>query len=61
MLRLSVLCDDTAASGEYLEEHGFSVLMETGNGRRWLVDAGTTDIFLMNAGRMGLCLDGPGG
>jgi len=57
MLRLSVLCDDTAASGNYLEEHGFSVLVETGNGRRWLVDTGTTDVFLMSAQRMGVCLD----
>jgi len=57
MLRISVLCDDTAASGEFLAEHGASFLVEPDNGRRWLVDAGTTDIFLMNAARMGISLD----
>lgn len=61
MLRLSVLCDDTAASDAYLAEHGSSILVELPNGRRWLVDAGTTDIFLMNAARMGISLAGLAG
>jgi 7,8-dihydropterin-6-yl-methyl-4-(beta-D-ribofuranosyl)aminobenzene 5'-phosphate synthase len=57
MLRLSVLCDDTAASEECVAEHGASILIELENGRRWLMDTGTTDIFLMNAQRMGIRLD----
>lgn len=56
-LRLSVLCDDTVASDEYLTEHGVSILIELPNGRRWLMDTGTTDVFLQNAQRMGLSLD----
>jgi 7,8-dihydropterin-6-yl-methyl-4-(beta-D-ribofuranosyl)aminobenzene 5'-phosphate synthase len=58
MLKLSVLCDDTVASAEYLTEHGVSMLLELPNGHRWLLDTGTTDIFLMNAQRMGESLDG---
>ncbi len=56
-LRLSVLCDDTAASDEYLTEHGASILIELPNGHRWLMDTGTTDVFLLNARRMGVSLD----
>lgn len=54
---LTVLCDDTAASDKYLTEHGMSILVELPNGRRWLMDTGTTDIFLLNARRMGINLD----
>ena len=57
-LKLSVLVDDTVASDKYLTEHGISVLIELPNGHRWLVDTGTTDIFLLNAERMGISLDG---
>lgn len=53
---LTVLCDDTAASDRYLAEHGISILVALQNGGRWLMDAGTTDIFLRNAGRMGIAL-----
>ena len=56
-VRLSVLCDDTAASEEYLAEHGVSILVELPNGHRWLMDTGTTDVFLQNARRMGANLD----
>lgn len=56
-MRVSVLCDDTAADGRYLIEHGFSLLVELRNGRRWLLDTGTTDVFLLNADRMGIGLD----
>jgi 7,8-dihydropterin-6-yl-methyl-4-(beta-D-ribofuranosyl)aminobenzene 5'-phosphate synthase len=56
-LKLSVLCDDTVASDKYLAEHGVSILVELPNGHRWLWDTGTTDIFLMNAERMGVSLD----
>lgn len=59
--RLSVLVDDTVTSDKYLTEHGVSILVELPNGHRWLMDAGTTDIFLLNAQRMGLNLDGLSG
>ena len=57
-MKLTILCDDTAASDRYLTEHGVSVLVERPNGHRWLLDTGTTDIFLQNAHRMGVSLDG---
>jgi len=44
-MKLTILCDDTAASDRYLTEHGVSVLVERPNGHRWLLDTGTTDIF----------------
>lgn len=53
---LTVLCDDTAASDRYVAEHGISILVTLQNGRKWLVDAGTTDAYLVNAGRMGIPL-----
>jgi 7,8-dihydropterin-6-yl-methyl-4-(beta-D-ribofuranosyl)aminobenzene 5'-phosphate synthase len=57
-MKLTILCDDTVASDRYLAEHGVSILMERPNGHRWLLDTGTTDIFLRNAHRMGVRLDG---
>lgn len=56
-VRLTVLVDDTVVSDKYLMEHGVSILVELHNGHRWLMDTGTTDIFLQNAGRMGTSLD----
>ena len=60
-LKLSVLTDDTASSERYLAEHGLSILIELPNGHRWLMDTGTTDVFLLNAERMGISLDGLNG
>jgi len=57
-MKLTILCDDTVASDRYLTEHGVSMLVERPNGHRWLLDTGTTDIFLRNAHRMGVSLDG---
>jgi 7,8-dihydropterin-6-yl-methyl-4-(beta-D-ribofuranosyl)aminobenzene 5'-phosphate synthase len=57
-MKLTILCDDTAASDLCLPEHGVSVLVERPNGHRWLLDTGTTDIFLQNAHRLGVSLDG---
>lgn len=51
-LGLSILVDDTVASDKYLAEHGLSILIELHDGHRWLMDTGSTDIFLQNAGRM---------
>jgi 7,8-dihydropterin-6-yl-methyl-4-(beta-D-ribofuranosyl)aminobenzene 5'-phosphate synthase len=56
-LKLFVLVDDTVASDNYLTEHGISILIELPNGNHWLADTGTTDIFLLNAERMGVNLD----
>lgn len=56
-LTLKVLCDDVAASDDYLTEHGLSILAELPNGHRWLIDTGTTDIYLQNAQQMGANLD----
>jgi 7,8-dihydropterin-6-yl-methyl-4-(beta-D-ribofuranosyl)aminobenzene 5'-phosphate synthase len=55
MTAITVLCDNTAGTG--LEsEHGLSLLLENGNGGRWLWDTGQTDLFLRNARRLGLAL-----
>jgi 7,8-dihydropterin-6-yl-methyl-4-(beta-D-ribofuranosyl)aminobenzene 5'-phosphate synthase len=56
-LALSVLCDDTVMSDEFVTEHGLSILVELPNGHRWLIDTGTTDVFLENARRMGANLE----
>jgi len=61
MLKLSILCDDTVASDACLKEHGLSILVTLPVGRRWLLDTGTTDVFLLNAERMGESLDGLAG
>jgi 7,8-dihydropterin-6-yl-methyl-4-(beta-D-ribofuranosyl)aminobenzene 5'-phosphate synthase len=55
--KLAVLVDDTAQSDAYISEHGASILIELPNGNRWLVDAGTTDVFLENAKRLAVSLD----
>jgi 7,8-dihydropterin-6-yl-methyl-4-(beta-D-ribofuranosyl)aminobenzene 5'-phosphate synthase len=55
--RMSVLCDDKAASEKFMPEHGVSVLLDLPNGKRWLFDTGATDAYLVNAERMGISLD----
>ena len=54
---VSILADDTVMSDKYVTEHAVSILVELPNGHRWLVDTGTTDVFLENAKRMGANLD----
>jgi 7,8-dihydropterin-6-yl-methyl-4-(beta-D-ribofuranosyl)aminobenzene 5'-phosphate synthase len=56
-LKMAVLCDDTPFSDKYLAEHGVSIFVELPNGHRWLFDTGTTDVYLLNAERMGINLD----
>ena len=56
-VKLSVLCDDTVASDAFVAEHGVSILIELPNGHHWLLDTGTTDVFMENAERMGISLD----
>ena len=53
-----VLTDDTIAQDGLMAEHGVSILVTLPNGRRWLVDTGTTDIYQENARRLGIRLDG---
>ncbi len=57
-LKITILTDDTVASETCLCEHGLSVLIELPNGNRWLMDTGTSDIYLENARRMGISLEG---
>lgn len=56
-LTLKVLCDDEAISDKYPIEHGLSIFVELPNGHTWLVDTGTTDIFIQNARLMKADLD----
>jgi 7,8-dihydropterin-6-yl-methyl-4-(beta-D-ribofuranosyl)aminobenzene 5'-phosphate synthase len=56
-VKLSVLCDDKAASDTFVTEHGVSIFVELPNGHHWLVDTGTTDVFLQNAKLMDISLD----
>ena len=56
-VKISILADDTAMSDQYLAEHAVSILVELPNGHRWLVDTGTTSVFMENAQRMGANLD----
>jgi 7,8-dihydropterin-6-yl-methyl-4-(beta-D-ribofuranosyl)aminobenzene 5'-phosphate synthase len=60
-MRLTILCDDTVASDRCIAEHGLSILVELPGGGRWLLDTGTTDVFLRNADRGGVGLDGLAG
>lgn len=54
---LSVLADDTVSSDEFVCEHALSILIRLPNGKRWLFDTGTTDVYLENAKRLGESLD----
>lgn len=56
-----VLTDDTVARDDMTAEHGVSILVTLPNGRRWLVDTGTTNVYQENAGRLGVGLDGLAG
>jgi 7,8-dihydropterin-6-yl-methyl-4-(beta-D-ribofuranosyl)aminobenzene 5'-phosphate synthase len=60
-VKLTILCDDTVASERCIAEHGLSILVEPPDGNRWLLDTGTTDVFLRNAHRLGVSLDGLSG
>ena len=52
LMKISVLCDDSAYTKEFYREHGFSALIEIG-GRKILFDAGQSDVFLKNAELLG--------
>lgn len=59
--QIVVLTDDTVAQDGLTAEHGVSILVTLPNGRRWLVDTGTTNVYQENAGRLGIGLDGLAG
>ena len=56
-MKISILADDTVMSEKYVTEHAVSILAELPNGHRWLIDTGTTNVFIENAKRMGANLD----
>ena len=51
-MKLTILTENTAG-GKFLAEHGLSYLVEV-DGERILFDAGHTDVFLKNAGKLGI-------
>ena len=54
-MKITVLMENTSASGEYLCEHGLSLFIETEN-QKILFDMGQTDGFYENAVKMGIDL-----
>lgn len=54
-MKLSVLCENTAISSQYLCEHGLSLYIETGH-HHILFDMGKTEAFSVNAQSMGISL-----
>ncbi|MBQ9765337.1 MAG: MBL fold metallo-hydrolase [Lachnospiraceae bacterium] len=54
-MEITILIENTSHS-ELLAEHGLSVLIEY-NGKRYLLDAGSSDAFLENAKTLGISLD----
>lgn len=54
-MRITVLNENLTYKRGLLCEHGLSVLIEEGNSR-WLFDTGQTDVFMKNAGQMGVSL-----
>lgn len=53
-MKIAVLVENTAV-GTLTSEHGLSLLIEF-QGEKYLLDAGTTDVFMKNAKNMGLDL-----
>lgn len=51
---LHILADNRAADAGLDFEHGWSVLVDLGPGRRWLWDTGQTGLFLRNAKALGV-------
>jgi 7,8-dihydropterin-6-yl-methyl-4-(beta-D-ribofuranosyl)aminobenzene 5'-phosphate synthase len=58
-IKISILCEDQAKMGFkdkiFLAQHGFSVFIEAG--KRILFDTGATDVFIHNAGLLGIDLN----
>lgn len=56
-MNVNILTENTVYKREFLGEHGLSILLETG-GKRYLFDMGQSDVFLRNAGKMKIDLEG---
>jgi 7,8-dihydropterin-6-yl-methyl-4-(beta-D-ribofuranosyl)aminobenzene 5'-phosphate synthase len=58
-IKVSILCEDQAKMGFrdkiFLAQHGFSAFIEAG--QRILFDTGATDVFIRNAGLLGIDLN----
>lgn len=54
-MKWTVLSDNRAKDPSFLTEHGLSILLETER-YRILLDTGASDLFIRNAGRMGVDL-----
>lgn len=54
-MKITVLAENTAASDEFLSEHGLSLYIETNN-HKLLFDTGKTDLFYKNAQTLGIDL-----
>lgn len=55
-MKITVLAENTAVSGEFISEHGLSLFIETEN-HRILFDMGQTDAFFINAQKLGVELE----
>lgn len=54
-MKIFILVDDVKCRGGFEAEHGFSAYFEA-DGRSFLFDLGASDLFLRNAGKLGLDL-----
>lgn len=55
MMKWTVLSDNRAKDPSFMTEHGLSILLETER-YRILLDTGASDVFILNAKRMGIDL-----
>lgn len=55
-MKISILCENSSSDIGFLAEWGFSVLIETGN-NRILFDTGYSDVYKLNAKKLGINLD----
>lgn len=56
-MKITILTENTVSRRGLLAEHGLSVLVETG-ARRLLFDTGQSGVFVRNAGKLGVGLEG---
>lgn len=54
-MKFTILSDNRSADSRFIAEHGLSVLVES-RGRRLLLDAGASDVFIQNAQTLGIDL-----
>ena len=56
-MKITILTENTVSRRGLLAEHGLSVLIEAGN-RRILFDTGQSGVYLHNAKKLGISLEG---